>query len=212
MLVSVHFPKAGGTATKNLLAAAYGEALLLDYTDPAGDPTSTRHVDPDRFFRQPQPLPAGVGAVHGHFHPLKYGELDAAWVTVLRHPVDTIISLYWFWRAMTVDDNPLHHYFLRAQLTVEELARLPLLRRLMSDTYFAHVDMRRFDLIGRHDARREFVERLERLLGTPLPPDQPANVTPGQENLRAMLADHPLRRRLQDILADDVRFYEEWAH
>ncbi len=212
LLLSVHYPKAAGTATADLLRRHFGESLLLDYADDPADPTSRRNLDTQSFFDPALTLPADIRAVHGHFHPGKYRHVkDALWVTVLRHPVDTIISIYWFWSSYE-SDSPLHRYFRERRLSVEELARLPLLRRLMSETYFGGVDMSRFSLIGRHEARAESLAALASLLGVTLPPDEAKNQTPNQEGLLDMLSDGALRRRLVNLLAEDVAFYERWAY
>lgn len=211
MLLSVHVPKAGGTATADLLQRTFGNRLVRDYDDDPSNPTAMRNVDPHRFFRCPRSVASDVLAVHGHFHPARYADMpNATWVTVLRHPVDTIISTYWYWLSEE-PLGPLHAYFLSQALTVEELARIPLLRRLMSETYFGGVDMRQFTLIGRHEDRRQVLQRLANLVGRELPPDERRNVTGPQASLQDMLVDAPLRARLSSLLADDVRFYERWA-
>lgn len=211
-LVSVHFPKAGGTATADLLLRHFGSTLLLDYADDPAEPASRRNLDPHGFAQRRAPIPEGVVAVHGHFHPAKYQALDdAVWVTVLRHPVDTLMSIYWFWSSYE-SDSPLHRYFRAERLDVLQLARLPLLQRLMSSTYFGGVDMSRFSVIGRHEDRQRSLQSIAALLGADLGLDEVRNRTPDQEGLQGMLADGILRRRLQDLLVEDVRFYEKWAY
>ncbi len=211
MLLSVHFPKAAGTATAALLEQAFGTSLILSYEGDPANPTTPRNLDPYRFFRHPKAVAPGIRAVHGHFHPAQYTvPEDAMWVTLLRHPVDTMISIYWYWLA-TEPLGALHAYFKSQELTVEELARLPLLRNLMSQTYFGGVDMRRFSLIGRHDERDSALKRLSELVDQSLPADERRNETADQESLTEMLDDRRLRTRLQNLLAEDLAFYDTWA-
>ncbi len=105
--------QAAGTATANLLRRAFEGSLMFDHADPPADPPSIRNVDPHRFSRRPAALAGDILAAHGHFHPAKSGDVEGTWVTVLRHPVDTIVSLYWFWLSYE-SDSPLHPYFRRS--------------------------------------------------------------------------------------------------
>ena len=212
MLLSVHVPKAGGTSTLALLRELFpGSKLLLDYDDNPGTPLALRQLDPARYLARRVQPPRWVEAVHGHVHPAKYLDVpDARWFTILRRPPELMISIYWFWKSETFDD-PLHRYFAEQRLGVEDLARLPIMRTLLSETYFGGIDMTRFDVIGAHEDRGTALRRLGELLDHPLPPDQRLRETPGREQIDEMLADDALLRRLESILAEDVAFYERWA-
>ena len=101
-LISVHFPKAGGSALRSELVAAFGEASILhDYDCDPVDPINPLWMDRDRFMRR---RPRGVspyGVVHGHFPIIKYDLLPKACrIVMLREPVENLISIHYFWRSL----------------------------------------------------------------------------------------------------------------
>ena len=169
-VISIHVPKSAGTSLLKLFQVAFGsENVLADYEDRPGNPISQMYLDPVRWEKsRPKSLPAGVSVVHGHFHPCKYDHIsDAFRMTFLRHPVCNLISTYLYWKAIPPQPNPLHRYFLDNNLGVFELAQIPLLRYLLSKTYFGGWDMAKLDFIGRHETRKDDLKCLEPLLGCP---------------------------------------------
>src|SRR5437868_9585637 len=150
-IISVHAPKAGGTSISHILASAFASAFLTDYAEDPADPRSPRNIDPDSYFSRKRVLPDGVRCLHGHFHPGQFDLSDDVFLfTLLRHPLDNIISIYFFWKTLSSQGQPLHDYFSSRQLDILDMARLPLLRHLYSRTYFGSFDMSRFNLIGCH--------------------------------------------------------------
>ena len=211
MLISVHTPKTSGTAIRRMLKEALGDRLMLDYAENPADPLSQRVLDPDRYRTRSQPIPVGIAGVHGHFHPGKYDLTNAFLFTMLREPLDNIISIYFFWQNFPRHDQ-LHGYVLDNQLSLLETARLPLLRRLYSETYFGGFDMGRFDLIGRYDQREKALGQLPSILVVRLMLQQGSMLlTMFRRQRDAVFSDHSLIRELEDILADDLRFYEKYA-
>jgi hypothetical protein len=211
-LISVHVAKSGGTSVKVLLQAAYGRSFSEDYDDNPVNPLSMRVLAPSLYMGTSKLIPDGVSCIHGHFHPGKYTiARSVAMFTILRHPVDNIISIYWFWKAFDRGTEPLHDFFLRNGLTIIETARLPLLRYLFSNSYFGGFDMGRFDIIGRHDDRERALTKLSCLIETPLDIETRENITAPSEEREQMESDPRLRRRLEDILSEDIRFYERYT-
>lgn len=210
-LLSVHVPKAGGSATRDILKVAYGDRLVLDYDGPS-NPARPRNMDPDRYLSGWCPWPNGADCVHGHFAPAKYAIPAGVFVfTILRDPVETMISTYFYWRHNRQNMMPLHEYVVANDLSLEEMARLPILRRLFSRTYFEGFDMGRMDLVGRYPDRRSALEKLQPVIGLSLDPAHVVNVTPVDPERAAAEADAALMGRLRDLLAEDLAFYERWA-
>lgn len=197
-VVSVHFPKAAGTSLHRQFTDLLGDAVLLDY---GNDPLVVGRGATVGF-------PCGKRLVHGHFHPQRYAHADAYRMTFLRHPVDNLISIYFFWRTYPESDNPVHVRFLRERPSILEFAAYPGINRLMSETYFGGFDMGRFDFIGFYESRDTDIRRLAGELGLPLRADRHENRTADSDERRAIEADASIRRRLTDILAADVAFYE----
>jgi hypothetical protein len=106
--------------------------------------------------------------------------------------------------------QPLHAYFIDQGLDIVGLARLPLVRHLMSKTYFGGIDMRSFDLVGFHDTRERDLRRLAADLDIKPRLDLWENKTPDQqgEERAAMRADRRLIETLTDLLKDDIAFYD----
>jgi hypothetical protein len=218
-IISVHFPKTAGSSLKAAWTQAFGKERVLElYTDNPADTRSAIHLDPEYFVRRPVEVPAGIDVVHGHFSPRRYSHLeDVTFVTFLRHPIDNLLSIYAFWKTFPRCGDPLHEYFLNYNLTVVETARLPVLRHLMSRTYFGNFDMGRFAFIGDASTYRQDLERLSTIVGRQLQHLR-ENVTiereraSGSESLYANLkADTSLRQTLTDILAEDIAFYEKFG-
>lgn len=196
--VSVHFPKAAGSSLKSQFDALLGDQAFFDY---GHDPLVVED-------RQAVAFPAGKRLVHGHFHPSRYDPTDGYWLTFLRHPVDNLLSIYFFWIDRPEPDHDLHARFLRERPSVLEFAAYPGISTLMSETYFGGFDMRRFDFIGFHETRASDLRRLGADLGLPLVAEAHENRTAETTERREIKADAALRRRLADLLAADMAFYE----
>lgn len=209
-ILSVHVPKTAGTTLLHLLKRALGsDAVFADYADDPCDPASPRNLDPEGYFSNPIILPPGFEAVHGHFHISKYSTLLQPFrMTFLRDPVDTILSIHGFWQTLGYGHNALHDYFLRHKLNVFEMARLPLLRHMLSQNYFSNVEMTTFDFIGRYETFAKDMEVLSSKLGVPLVADIHLNRTNKDMQLEGAEASTKTLSLLRDILIDDVRFYE----
>ena len=206
-IVSVHFPKAGGSSLLAVLQQTFGERLhrVLDL-DPV-DPLSSWRIAPALTRARQRPFPDDAAIVHGHMRGDAYPD-GTYRLTFLRDPIDNLLSIYFFWRGLPRNDHTAHNLFLEHQPTVFELAEFAAIRRLMSETYFGGVDMAAFDFIGFHDRRQEDIARLARELG--LTGDFTAWRNRTEENAeREEIRSNPAAMgRLRDLLRDDVAFYE----
>lgn len=155
-------------------------------------------------------LPEGVIAVHGHFRPGRYESVQPAFrFTFLRHPVDLLVSLYFFWRDIEPHDQPLHDRFLAERPEIEDFASWPKITRFQSETFFGDYDMGRFDFIGFHESRARDIARLNEAAGLQLDPTRHDNATiGGTEERQALREDKRRMGLLTDALADDIRFYD----
>lgn len=216
-IISIHVPKAGGTSTLTTLKQAYGDDHVLeDYGSDPGNPISPCNLDPEGWLAyRPINIPENIIVVHGHFKAQKYDLVkDAFRFTMLRHPLDNVISIYCYWRAIPPQPSALHQYFCMQNMTVIEFAKLPLIRNLYGETYFGGWDMKRLDFIGRHETRSHDLQRLGRLLGIDIDTSVHLNVTPSDEievSREKILGDRKVCAQLMNILAEDIRFYEMYA-
>jgi hypothetical protein len=212
-IISVHFPKAGGSALAAQLQAAYGAGQVLtsydcDPTDPANPFWWNR-----RWFLKNRPLSIQPYAVvHGHIPIAKYDLIPRAKrLVMLREPVANIISIYFHWQRLIENGSTGHAIFefvKTKRLTLLETAEIPKLRWLMTQTYFGDYDMRRFDLIGAHERRPTFMRAVSGLIGKSLSPDEKANVTPPTARRGDIMNDARVLAQLRVRLEDDIRFYD----
>lgn len=103
-LISVHIPKSAGTSFRKVLQRHYGRRLLVLYGG----------FGSEGYFQSRLDKHPGTLALHGHF-PLKlfrHSYPQAKKIIWLRHPVDRIISYYYFWKKLRPHGNPNHKRFL----------------------------------------------------------------------------------------------------
>jgi hypothetical protein len=215
-LVSVHFPKASGSALRAELIAKFGQDNVLhDYDCDPVDPVNPSWIDRQRFLdNRPRSLDP-FKVVHGHFQIIKYDLLPRAFrIVMLREPVDNLISIFYFWQSLF--DSPyrghaLYELIKKQRLSLLEFAEVPSLRQLMSRSYFGGYDMRRFDIIGDYSRRAEYLAAVSASIGMRLVPDRRENVTPLSEERGNILNDTKLISRLRDLLRDDIMFHERYT-
>ena len=177
------------------------------------------NLDPDGLLeRWCNQWPNGVvrgRAITGHLWIRKY---DHAMIrlraTVLRHPVQRLISHYFFWLSpVSLPEHPLRSYALKHQLDIVQFAQLPIIRMFYADHLFRGVDMRSFDFIcDSRDLSNDWSHILNRL-GLDVRDRTEVNTTRSHvadyhERRGDIVSNLPLMRRLEDFLADDIRFYE----
>ncbi len=197
-LVSLHFPKAGGTSLVTQLQKLLPDQVALDYEhDPLVDASSLTAT-----------FPSGQRVVHGHFKPQRYAIDDVFLITFLREPVDNLISIYFYWRNLPLSTNPVHMNFLNEKPDIFSFAKYPRINTLMSKTYFENFDMRRFHFIGFHECRRKDILRLGEVIALPLLPDIHKNLSPQEVEREALRSDPRSLARLRSLLVEDLNFYE----
>ena len=127
MLISVHLPKTGGSSFKLSLDQHFGQNILLDYADlPINTPPLQRNrnvlisalKNAERDFGE-------VECIHGHFMPAKYLLLNTIkpqiFVTWMRHPVERVISHYYFWQRFYLPEAPpLHKRIVEEKWSLEK--------------------------------------------------------------------------------------------
>jgi hypothetical protein len=217
-LISVHVPKCAGTSLREALVAAYGQdRVYLDSADRLLDPLSPINLGRDDFIRKFRDdrdvLLAGKRIAHGHLCIRKYDGIDAPRMTILRHPIDRLISHYFFWAYCPPHGHSLHNRFLAEHPTITQFARMPELAYFYRDVMFRDADMSVFDLIGLTEQMDETIARLEKLIGKKLPINKcNENSAPHYRRQRAEILQNPkIISELRDALRDDIAFYERYA-
>ncbi|MBM3534062.1 MAG: sulfotransferase family protein [Alphaproteobacteria bacterium] len=207
-LLSLHVPKALGTSLAEVLVGHYGrERIVGDYA------ISLEGSPPAMRFWRPV-LKTSTAVIHGHFPAIRYAGMAARRrVTLLREPLQRLLSHFFFWQAQPRHGNPLHDRVLDEHLGLIDFAKLPAIRHFYSETIFGGCDMASFDLVGIVEELERDWPRFQRLTGIAAPlPHRNRNRYPGYTDLKARaLADLRLMRELRRILAEDIAFYERFA-
>lgn len=200
-LILLHVPKCGGTSLVVSLRQTFGVGRML-------------HAESKKMPELKHRI------VHGHMTPtiqeiLKTEPWDRALkVTVIREPVNRLISHYLYWKHAPIEGGGGSELRsdVRMGMPIAEFAHQPEIRWMMSRDYFGKIPIDQFQIIivNRHfDAG---VARLSRFMGVEFPVLH-ANTSerhyPGyKEEREGIRTDELLMRKLKSILADDIEFYE----
>lgn len=217
MIVFPHIPKCAGTSLSEGIASAVGsERIYFDYDNNPGSPTSDHAIDPlgsMRRFHADRALLDDKRIAYGHFHPAKYRKIwpSARWMTVLRHPVDRVISHYYFWKVYDPSaTNPVRHYLHRHRLSLIEFASLPYSRSFYRGLFFSGLERSDFAFVGRADDLDAVARIVGDAIGAPI---YIPNV-----NISLLRCEDAARQEidsalpmLKSILADEIDFYERWV-
>lgn len=190
--ISVHTPKASGTSIIASLQKVFGDLLEIDNSDDPANPLSQRVIDPCSYFGRSRKLGKRTACLHGHFHPGQFDLDGVSLFTMLRHPIDNIVSIYFFWKTCPPHGNPLHDYFITQELSLIDMAKLPALRFLYSERYFGGFDMGKFSVVGRYDDRPEYFRSLKYKLGLELDSSIEMNVTAPDNDRDFVMSDRNL--------------------
>lgn len=155
MIVSLHLPKTAGTSFGTSLEKHFGAAFMRDYDDrPINTPPYARNLsalqaaiaNAERDFDN-------IRCIHGHFLPLKYLLLatrrDIRFITWLRHPVERLLSHYYYWRRNYNPANAaaLHRKVVEENWSIERFCLGPELRNIYGQFLWGF-PIENFDFIG----------------------------------------------------------------
>ncbi len=136
MIISLHLPKTAGTSFAAVLENHFKSKFLRDYGDL---PVNTDRLKRNKGALQSalnieEEIPANIECIHGHFLPIKYlllaDKQDIKFITWMRHPVERIISHYFYWKRSynSRSSAPLHRKFIEENWSMERFCLGPELR------------------------------------------------------------------------------------
>ncbi len=108
MLFFVHMPKCGGSSLRKTLAEAYGDRLLLDYTNPLKMSPLRRQAELLNGYLKGRKRAAGYDCVFGHYcfdRYAGYGSADGTRrAAFFREPMDLLCSRYFYLQRKHPED------------------------------------------------------------------------------------------------------------
>jgi len=154
MIISVHLPKTAGSSFKVSLDQHFGQKLLFDYDDfPINTPVFQRNKDVlVSSLKNAEKDFGNIECIHGHFMPAKYLLLSTLnpliFVTWMRHPVERVVSHYYFWQKYYEPEAPpLHKRIVEEKWTLEEFCLSEEMKNIY-DQFLWGFPLNNFDFIG----------------------------------------------------------------
>ena len=150
MRLFVHMPKCAGTSVYHVLDAAAHDDVVRDYDSLFKIPLDQRKLKIDLFSCHPEKIDERK-IVYGHFFPIKYIGVNKnrkfKLVTILRDPIDRIISHYKFWNSHQFSDHYLWKKMKDQKWTLMEFAMSTEMCNFYKQ-YFYGISMEDFSFIG----------------------------------------------------------------
>lgn len=206
-LVSVHIPKTAGTSFRNTLREVYGadKVVRLDIT------LEHEKIRLDEQEWAGPRLPKKVAVAHGHFSPALFEkyfrETEANFITWLRHPVERVLSNYYYLVKRLEEELQEEQKGLnilsKLQRSLEEYASAPLNQNRISK-FLAGRQLEDFAFVGIQEHYEQDLQRLAKRLNWPNAPHFKHNVTGKRYDVSA-----ELRERIADYNQEDMQLYEQ---
>jgi hypothetical protein len=199
ILLSIHAPKTGGTALREVLLARFGSNLLLDY----GYNTNIENTEAD------------IRAIHTHNPYVVYKDVlkKPRVLTILREPLDRAISHYYYWLNLPSTEDPEPHgeiyrkYFLDQKPDLEKFLLSD--DHWMQNIYTQHFlyplsNPEDFWFIGFLETFDEDIADLQRLLGLEI--TKPPVKNKGQKP--SIKISDTIKRDFYELNKKDKVFYD----
>jgi hypothetical protein len=125
MFVSIHIPKTAGTALAKVFDDTSLRRIMYDYGSEMA--LSTVRTCPEDICEHKDFIKGYFKYFHGHFHYLKYAEVfsDCPFITMVRHPVERVISQYHHILRSGNRQLDRHRLIMDGELSITEFAESP---------------------------------------------------------------------------------------
>lgn len=200
MLISLHLPKCGGRSFASILRGVYKETLYLDYQrQPATDISPCIAIG------------SHIRCIHGHFKAGKYDYSfdQKTMITWVRHPLQRVVSHYYFFLRRPQNPNPLCVALHENKLSLLEFAALKGVPNRMS-SFLATKRVDDFDAVGITEFYAESLRQIHRVV-----PEIPVDVAIPYENFNEERGGEVYRiskqdeQRILELNQRDLAWYEE---
>lgn len=215
-ILSVHFPKAGGSSLRSSLKRALPKHEFIEqYND---DPiameslcnTNPRQSQQEAYERLKDK--DNLYIIHGHFPARKFNLIDFdARISIVRHPISWAISLNNYWNELAEKEKRGHSLFMKFKKerpSIEDFfENYEVLRTCLSDAYFRNDDISVFDFIGIQEKYSESIIKIGEILEVNLN-ERKSNVTKRQKIKQKDLSERTLNK-LYKLFDQDIKLYEK---
>jgi hypothetical protein len=169
-LLSFHIFKTAGTSFRNTLCDVYGNESVIRFDIPTLTKKITINETPINDYNLP--LAPSIRVLHGHFsyHDLRtfvhYPSQQTKKITWLRHPVERVISHYYYLHERFRAFLPVHQHKLLVPLqrSLLEYAQQPVNRNVMTH-FLDGLTLQQLDFVGITEHYQTDLTRLAQTLG-----------------------------------------------
>ncbi len=211
-MIFAHQAKTGGSSLVRCLEIALGRECVYD-DNVAGQRRKRFPLLKFVFALLDRRKISSCRLIHGHFSPEKYRNSfpNAIYLTFYRHPVQQLVSLYYFWKRVvpTKDKNPLRMRLLKEDLSMRAFSEMVCCpENIERFLYFYRLE--NFDFVGISEAHGASLElfSLQYLPGVRLEAES-ANVNPDKPIGEGYDLDLETLESLGRLLAPMVELYSE---
>lgn len=187
MIISIHLRKCAGTTFRKQLVNAYRNRVLFDYGDEIGSswPSSLlkRKNSKKRLLTSSRSLESRFDIIHGHFYKSKYDAIkgDKKYITFLRHPVQRVLSNYWYLKRNFNRTNPDSLIVNKLGFSLEEYIRDHDTCNLQAQ-YLESTDLEDLDFVGIVEQYDRSIQTLSSILGVSFKSASLENINPNKQN------------------------------
>lgn len=167
MNLFLHMPKCAGTSVREVVLGIFGSRVIFDYETFFSLPSDVK----EKVIKNARGNPTVVddeNLIYGHFYPIKYlgnaAPRSFRLVTILREPIDRLVSHWTFWQEGNYDSHYLWRKMKAEEWSIERFIMSSEMQNFYSQ-YLTLCPVRNFSYIGLYENLEESVQRCVEIFG-----------------------------------------------